>query len=91
MSKDKLTWATERQNLAMVRNMTKQTKATKEDLREAWRERRKAKKDAIQHWTKETAKETLHTGMSMNPELAWKRARELEAGLTPQMPQNNPI
>jgi hypothetical protein len=51
--------------------------------------KRKAKKDAI----RPGAKETPRTGMSMNTKLAWKRVRELEAGLTGhhKIAQNNPI
>jgi hypothetical protein len=66
----------------MAVHMTKQTETSGTELREAWRETRKAKKEAIRHWTKETAKEISRTVMSMNPKLAWKRVRELEAGLT---------
>jgi exonuclease III len=82
MSEHKLLPAIEKRNLAMARNMNKQTERTKEELREAWRETRKRKKEAIRHWTKETAKDISRKVMSMNPKLAWKRVRELEAGLT---------
>ena len=82
MSAENLLEAIERRNSAHAKDTDHKTTETKIELREAWKGVRKAKKEAIERWVRETSKAIRVTIMAKNSKLTWRQVRVLEAGLT---------
>jgi exonuclease III len=82
LSAEKLLKVIERRNLAHAADCDRTTTESKQELREAWKGVRKAKKEAIEEWVRKTSEDIRSTIMSKNPKLTWKQIRVLEAGLT---------
>ena len=82
LSAGNLLEAIERRNLAHTSDIDRASTESKQELREAWKGVREAKKKAIEKWVKKTSEDIRLTIMAKNPKLTWKQVRVLEAGLT---------
>jgi hypothetical protein len=82
MSAESLLKAIERRNLACTNDTDWMSTESKQELREAWKGARDAKKEAIGKWVRKMSQAMRMTIMAKNPKFTWKQVRVLEAGLT---------